>query len=229
MAFRSSNRASSSVGVSSIDVPQPSGVATGDVVVCAASNDNSSSTITLPTSCTALASSPQSSTFDQSQTACGTKAESGSPPANYTFLLSTPDSIAATVAAFSGVSGLHTSSGASTSSGSGTPISPAATGVTTSVTCDLVFVAAADWNSSSSQSYTAPSGYTEREDVWSGGFPSITLATKEAVGSGSTGTVTGTAACAGASGGWMAFLVALASTATPSTISRFIGARLLTV
>ena len=69
MAYRSSNAASSSVGVTSINVAQPPSVATGDVVVCALQDDDSGTlTIGLPASAVELPSSPKSSNADSGTT-----------------------------------------------------------------------------------------------------------------------------------------------------------------
>jgi hypothetical protein len=143
----------------------------------------------------------------------GVKYELSTPPANYTFGSNPADPLAACVAAFSDCTGtVDQSSGNSSSTGDPTPTDVIATGITTTVTCDLVWVGAVDAGSVS-QAYTPPTNYTEAVDEWSGAFPSISLAYRENVASGSTGDITGTCTLGSGSAGFMAFLVALETNA----------------
>lgn len=212
MAYRSSNNASTTASVTSIDVAAPSGTAAGDVLVCSAVNDATSITITLPTGCRQLPSSPKTSTNDNALQACGLLSEEGTPPANYTFTQSSGSAVAATVAAYSGWETddpHHASSGNSTNTGGASPRDIDATGITTTIQCDLVWCGSGDWTvSDGSQTYAPPSGYSERQDFSNGGFVSLSLADKENQAAQATGTVTGTTSASGGTAGFTVFLIA---------------------
>lgn len=214
MAFRSSNSASASTSVNTITVSAPTGTATGDVMVGSASTDQASETVTLPTGFTALPSSTQSSTLDGATMACATKAETGTPPASYVFSFGAFTSVAAVVAAYTGrdtTTPVHKSAGTASSTGGTSPRSMAITSVTTTLAgCDFVYLGSADWNGTAATGYAPPTNYTERADVISGGFASITLDDWENQAATSGGTVTGTASASSGSAGFMAFWIALA-------------------
>lgn len=110
------------------------------------------------------------------------------------------------------------------SAANATPISMAATSGTAVAGDDLISAFATDqtvaadvWN------FTAPSGFTERQDVQASSWASLGVSTQNNVSAGAVGTVTSTATRTSGSGqaGWLAYVIAVpaaASSVTPALV-----------
>jgi hypothetical protein len=97
-------------------------------------------------------------------------------------------------------------------SSNATPVSATASSVTPAAGDDLLFVAALDPTSShlADNSTTAPSGYTERQDVPStAGWAVIEAASKDNVSAGATGSVSSSTTLTSGASGWAAYHILL--------------------
>jgi hypothetical protein len=219
MAFREKNSGGSSSG-NNLTVSAPAGLAAGDVLIASCANDNNADgAALLPTGFTARTA--QTSTHDGMKMSCGHLVVA-SPAASYQFLTGTSEKVAL-LAAYSGIDNttpIHQGNQTSSSSDatSATTQNMSVTSVTTTQTCDFVFIASADWvSNNATKSYAPPTNYSERVDTTSGAatpFVSIHLSDRVAQGATASGTVTGVATNGVAStAGYGAFWLALLNTA----------------
>lgn len=215
MAFRSIASASSSGSVTSIVVTIPSGLAANDRLVAALAL-GSADVASPPAGFTELPSSEIQSTTNGLTLCAGEKVE-GTPPADYTFTVPSTD-CTATLVAFSNMDTgtINASSGAEDETNSASPRNINAGTMTTTATCDQVWIGMGAWDASGTgKTYDPPSGYTERLDLDSGAWSSLSIATKDNVAANTTGTVTGTGTWATHSGGFVVFLMGLKRAADP--------------
>ncbi|NTU49792.1 MAG: hypothetical protein HGA87_02680 [Desulfobulbaceae bacterium] len=89
------------------------------------------------------------------------------------------------------------------------PVSITAAGLTAEEGDDLLYLAAPDTISSTTGTFTPPSGFTERTDAHADLWANLSGATKEAVSAGATGSVTGVFTASGTSAGYAAYLIRL--------------------
>lgn len=202
--------------VTTINITKYTSTASGHMMLIGVAARNATVTITPDTGWTAVRAADVNSSGPMTEQLFW-KLAGGSEPSTYTFTFSTAVRVACWHGAWSGIdttSPIDTSSGAT----GGSNTSAVATSVTASAACDLIYSGAA----ATSNTWTAPSGMTERIDDQStngSANASITMAT-ESVSSGATGTRTGTLS---GSAQWVAVLVALkpASAATWNRWVRF--------
>lgn len=213
MAYRSTSSASSNVNVTSIVVTVPAGLAANDALV-AISNQGTADVLNPPTGFTELASSEIQNTTHGATLCVGYKTE-GTPPANYTFTIATADCVAALVAfsAMAITAVLDQQTGAENETDAASPITISATGFTTTVETDLLWVGTGAWNAvGTGKSFTPPTNFTERADLDAGDETSLGIATRDAFAVAATGTISGTSSFGANSGGWITFLLALKTT-----------------
>ena len=208
MAFRSASTPATGNGTA-VSIAKPSGVAAGDIVVLFVTSDVSGKTCSTPTDFTAYSTNGQASPDGHSNFAFW-KRFTGSEGANITCTLSNGDDWIAHCAAFSGrhasnapVATLTTPNTSSNAS----PVSVALTGVTAVAGDDIVWWASLDKTSSGvSWAFTSPSNYSEASDT-NLNWCAASLAYRDNVGAGATGTLTGTATGAGGSAGFAGYVV----------------------
>lgn len=100
---------------------------------------------------------------------------------------------------------------ASSNASNTTPVTITANAVTAEQGDDILWISAPDVSASGvGAGHTPPSGYTEAEDQELG-FSNLSLAYKENVAAGTTGTVAGTFTLTGGSSGWAAWLIRIPS------------------
>jgi hypothetical protein len=174
-------------------VAVPTGVAAGEIVILTLSYDAPGVTITWPAGFTQLV---QGNNTDQS-TAAAWKRLTGADSGTYNLSVSgSAFDWVCQAFSFTGrdaVSNPVASAASVDNSSQSTPVSIAANGVTAVAGDDLLWVGALDLSASGAANvFTAPSGYTSRQaQESSGGWAALCGATKDAVGAGATGTVTG--------------------------------------
>lgn len=210
MAYVDSTSATGNSDTPSVAVP--TGVASGDIVILACAIDAQAAVFDTgdwPSGFTELGETDI--TADGHTVAVGwkrlTEADSGS----YTFgaLGATADWVCQAVA----LSGRHASNPPVASSFNvqntpqSSPITVSANGVTAVDGDDLIWISGPDVTSSGAgNGHTAPTDYTEREDA-ENAWANLSLATRENVSAGATGTVSGTFALSQDTAGWAAILV----------------------
>jgi hypothetical protein len=112
---------------------------------------------------------------------------------------------------------------ATNNSSNASPVSVNATGLTAAQGSDIVFVGMGDPDATAgagAMSFAPPGSYTEAEDATADSGDSVlfcasTLAYRENVNAGSTGTITGTLTLSAGVSGWGAFLVEIPMEPTP--------------
>lgn len=113
------------------------------------------------------------------------------------------------------------STSATNNAANASPVTITANGVTALDGDDLLWISAPDVRAAGiGNGHTPPSTYTEAEDQESttdGGWANLSLAYKENVSAGATGTVSGTFALTSGSAGWAAWLVRLPAAAIPAS------------
>lgn len=227
MAYRDSTSSAGSGAVSNHTINWPT-VAAGDRAYIVASADGSGGLYTAPAGFTQIATgsiaAPDSqAVFVWEKKNC-TGSESGSVAVN-----SSNGSTGQMCLAMVTFSGRDTSAAAtfistiSTSATSNaTPVSMAATSGTAVAGDDLFSFFATDQDGSGAVwNFTAPSGFTERQDIQAADWSSLELATQDNVSAGAVGTVTGTATRTSGTGGagWLAFIIAVPVSASAPTAS----------
>ena len=99
------------------------------------------------------------------------------------------------------------------------PLSITASGLTAEAGDDLLWLAAPDTTSSTTGTFSSPSGFTEREDVHADSWANLSGATKENVSAGNTGNAIGTFTAAGVSARYVAYLIRLKVAASSGSTS----------
>lgn len=223
MAYRSSTSAGGST--TTVTVAVPAGAATDDIAILVVGVDEfQAQTITWPSGFTQLGNTLILAP-DGAILAFAWKRLTGADSGNYTITLSssTGDHLAE-CALFSG---RHTtnppvaSTIATNTTANSSPISVDATGLTAVTGDDLLWIGAADTTAGNGgTSWSPPSTFTEqKDDVNAGptGFCNGSIATKDNVSSGATGTITGTF-IATVTAGWLASLVRIPAAAVAMSV-----------
>jgi hypothetical protein len=214
MAFRSSAVSVTNGNGNSGTVPVPAGAATDDIALIFLSVDSGNAqTISWPANFTQLRSTTIA-TPDGQTYGCAWKRLTGADSGSYTVSWTDSKDYLIQCGLWSGrdTGNPPTDTIATLTSQDGSPISINATGLTAVSGDDLVWVGCPDIVlNNTGISFAPPSTYTERTDVVNGGLSStgwcnLSFATKDAVGAGATGTVTGTFTSS-ANAGWVANLV----------------------
>lgn len=202
-----------------ISVAVPTGVQADDIVIIGFGLDNQSAAVNAgdpPTSFTELAENDN--TLDGHTSWIGWKRLTGADSGTYSFgnVDNSGQAWVCVAVAFRGrdttnppVVGTTGSSNAA----NGNPVSVNAPGVTAVDGDDLLWFGSADVNATGiGNGYTAPSGYIEAEDGELT-FSDVSIAYKENVSAGATGTVTGTLALTSGGSGWTSWLVRIPAAA----------------
>jgi len=210
MAYRSS-----SSGQGHSDTPSttvPTGVATDDIVILTASSDSQSASFTgkWPTGFTELFDSDCSA--DGQSGGVAWKRLTGADSGSYT--LSALSASADWVCQAAAFSGRHTTTAptgtfAGQNTGQSSPVSINATGFTASAGDDACWIGLPDVTTSGiGNGMAPPTNYTERQDAEEA-WTNLSIATRDNLGAGATGTVTGTFSLTSGTSGWMAYLIQL--------------------
>jgi hypothetical protein len=208
VSYRSSSGNSGSG--SSLVVTAPAGIQNGDTLIAIWINGGfDGATITWPSGFTqigTLAVNPAGQTFKVARKIASS--ESG----DYTISSNVSDFCAAIVAVYSGRSTdapvVQTTMQSTTAE---TPVSAALSGVTAAAGDDILWICAQN-GASGQWTHSPPTSYTERQERSPGSWVSVSLADRENVSAGATGTLTGTLTRAGAQEtGYAGFVIALAS------------------
>ena len=194
MAFRSASTPTSSNGTA-VSIAKPAGVASGDIVLLFVTTDVSGKTCSTPTGFTAYSTNGQATPDGHSNFAFWRRFDGGE-GANITCTIGGGgDDWIAQCAAWSGrhatdppVVQLTTPN----TSSNATPVSVALTGVTASTGDDIAWWGSLDKTTSVSWTFSPPGSYTEASDTTLGWCAS-SLAYRDNVSSGATGTLTATA------------------------------------
>jgi hypothetical protein len=195
----------------SVTVTAPAGEASGDTLVAVVTQDGTGATLGCPTGWT-LQHTDNITHGDQQTVALCTKIAAGSD--SFVFTGSTGNNIAACVAAYSGgnlTTPIETFSSNDPDTGTAptSPVTVTGTGITTSNTDVIVWLASVDTNGLDGV-YTAPSGMTLRTSTPnSDSFNSCGLADLSQSSSGATGNEAGTWTLTGAQGNYVAYVVAI--------------------
>lgn len=227
MAFRS---ASSNFGTgTTLSVPVPAGVQANDIVVIVATIDNSAVATAISngvggiTGFTSFGGNSQSAPDGQSY-ATGWKRLTGADTGSYTLSGSIGSGQAWVVeaVAFSGRDTtnppVRSTVNQSTAANS-TPVTATASGVTALSGDDLLWIVCPDMSASGiNGTVTAPTGYTKQKDV-AMGFSWASVANKDGVSAGATGSVAGSFTLTSGSAGYGAYLVRIPSAAGGSTVT----------
>lgn len=150
------------------------------------------------------------------------KVATGSESGTFTISTSVGQRCIAIVASWSGrdtSTPVRFATGTQNTSGNSSAISVGLSGGTAVAGDDLAWFAQLDQATTAGATwgFTAPSGYTERQDDSNGDWITSTLATQDNVSAGATGTVTGTATQltgAADTAGWSGFVVAIKAAAS---------------
>lgn len=224
-AYKSSSTNNGETAGNASTATVPSGVVSGDIVVCVVSIDDSGDSFTWPSGFVELYDVDNSTDGHSHGVAWKrlTAADSGS--YTITHANGTGASFVTQCAAFSGRSSVSdpTASDNVSNASNASPVSVSATGVTAFEGDDILWIGALDTTvSNPGTTFASPLDYTERQDtnyIWN----SVSLATRDNVSAGSTGTVTGTATLTNGVAGWHGFLVRMPSSVTfpaPSVLSK---------
>lgn len=208
MAFR----AAAAAGTGSDNTPtvsKPAGAATNDIALIFVTADVSGITCTTPTGFTAFTSNGQASPDGQGHFGFWKRLD-GSEGSSFSGGLSQTSDWIAVCAVWSGrdtgnppVATLTTPNTSSNAS----PVSVALTGLTASSNDDVAWFGALDSTASGTAwTFAPPSSYTEATDT-ANGWAAASLAYRDNVSSGATGTLTGTATGASGSAGFAGYVV----------------------
>lgn len=220
-AYRDCTSIATTSGTStSLTVTAPSGTAQDDIVIlCAAVGGGASETFTWPTSTTFTEIGNASiATPDTKTIKCAWTREDASPAATYQVANSVGggDKMILIACAFSG---RHTTNPpvaqvSTQTSAAASPITIAATGVTAVAGDDILWYAVgASTDGFSGWDFTAPTNYTEREDVAADFYTYGSVATRDNVSAGATGSISGTMTLGGSTGGWGAIVMRIPAAA----------------
>lgn len=224
MAYRSSSSNSGNSTTPSTAVP--SGAAIDDIVFLFATVDDGGgdfATGDWPTGFTELGEQPL--TGDGQTVAVGWKRLTAADTGSYTFGAVTGvarDWVCQAVC----FSGRHTTTAptistvATNNSANASPVTVTANGLTAASGDDLLWISGPDLRQTGvTVNHTAPTNYTERQDATSA-WSSLSCATRDNVGAGATGTVSGSFTISSGTAGWLAWLIAVpAAGGTPASTS----------
>jgi hypothetical protein len=224
VAYRSSsvNKANSATAP---NTAVPAGVAANDIIVLLCSFDQSTATFSgnWPTGFTHL--DEAAVTLDGQKVGIAWKRASGADIGSYTMTATPGSGVAAdwamAAAAFTGrdTGNPPVKSNVSVSSvNNSSPVSGLANGVTALTGDDLLWLCGPDRNSGTSTTvFTAPPSHTLRQST-DQGFTTVAVSTRDSIGSGPTGQVTGTFTLSAGFSGYAAWLVRVpAATVTSAT------------
>jgi hypothetical protein len=203
---------STSGNASSLEVTAPAGIQEGDILIAIWSQGGAgNATITWPSGFTLLASSNSATATNTNRIAV--KVATGSEPSSYTIATSVGDLCVAGVAAWRGRDTAAVLSAQTTlaETAQEAPITVNLTGVTASAGDDIAWIAMrvpSAGGNLTSPLWTPPTSYTERIDVNATLYISMSLATRDNVSAGATGTLAGTIG-ASDDAGYAGFVVAL--------------------
>jgi hypothetical protein len=216
MAFRSSNQQSGNAA--SLTVTAPSGIVAGDILLAFWSQGGAANaTITWPSGFTQLDTA--NSAVHDVTTKVAWKLATGSEPASYQIDTTVGDLCVAIVAAWSGrANTAPTSADTVQNTTAPQPITVTLTGVTAANGDDIAWFGARCSGAGTNGTWTAPSSYTERQDVQATTYISASLATRDAVSAGATGDISGTLV-GGDDAGYAGFVIAIAAAAAGSSIA----------
>jgi hypothetical protein len=210
VAFRSSS--SNAGNASSLEITAPSGIQEGDILIAFWSQGGSgSATITWPDGFTLLDSVLVPAADNTNRVAI--KVATSSEPSSYTISSNASDYCVAGIAAFSGRDTEATPTVQTTSAPTAVeaPIAVDLAGVTAAEGDDIVWIGMrvpSAGGSLTSPLWTPPSSYTERIDQNAAFYISASLATRDNVSAGATGTLSGTIG-ASDDAGYAGFVIAL--------------------
>ena len=211
MAYRSSsaNNGNGSSGT----VPVPASAATDDIAIVALNIDGTGHGTITVTDFTQLDSTITVATPDGHTQAIFYKRLTAADSGNYAFSWTNSNDWIAECALFSGRNTTNppvASTGATNSSSNTSPVSVGANGVTALTDDDLIWIGGLDGSGLAvSAGCAPPTDFTERQDVndTTRAWCNLSIATRDAVAAGATGTITGTYTMDGGTAGWLAFLV----------------------
>lgn len=220
MAFRTAATTKSTNSTATFVANAPSGVTSGDVMLMVCTGD--SSTLSYTSTGWTVVTTIQIASPDGQGTTILTKI-AGLEPATYNITPS--DSTRPIVVIIGCWSGRNTVAAfvrtdTSNTSGNSTPISINASGVTALVGDDIAWIATLDMTALDNWSFTPPTGYTEAGDDFTD-FTAATMAYKDNVSAGATGTIIGTATrnSGTLTAGWMASVISIAAASAALTIT----------
>lgn len=208
----------------SLSCAVPAGVASGDIVVLAATIDAPNPvTFSWPASFTQLAN--VAVTAENQAVGSAWKRLTGADAGTYT--VTTGGVSSEWILQATAFTGRHatdppTASSAQQNTLQSSPVSVNAATVTAVAGDDLCWISGPDVNAGDiGTGHTAPPSYTEREDT-ENGWCNLSAATWDNVSAGATGTVTGTFALASGQAGWAAVLVRVpAAAGGGATVRRY--------
>lgn len=213
MAYRSSS--STSGATTTITVPVPAGAATNDIAILVVSIDNTThGTITWPSGFTEFYDTELTGPDGHTQ-GMAWKRLTGADSGNYTITYGNGNDYVAMCVLFSGrdTTNPPVHNYASSTSSNTSPISVNATAVTASDGDDMMWVGGLDVTASGAgNGCAAPTNYTECQDV-ENGWANASVATRDNVSAGSTGTVTGTYSLSSNAAGWQSSLIRIPAAA----------------
>jgi hypothetical protein len=222
MALRSASTQATGNGTS-VSIAKPSGVAAGDIVIFLVSTDVSGKTSSTPTGFTAFSDNGQASPDGHSNFAFWRRFDGGEGATIDCTIGGGGDDWTADAIAFSGrhasndpVAALTTPNTSANSS----PVSVALTGVTAVDGDDIVAWSSLDKTSSAvSWTQTPPTNYTEATDG-NLNWVAASLAYRENVSAGATGSLTFTATGGGGQSGYAGYVIRIpAASGTPAVLS----------
>lgn len=218
MAYRSSS-STSFAGTSALTATAPAGVVSGDRLLALITDDNAAQTLTPATGWAASIGNADLATPDgQSIEAFEKRNASGSD--SYNFVASGTNEAIVQVLAFSGRDTVApaTITVTTNTTANATPIAVSLSGVTALEGDDVAALLAMDQTSSTDVwDSTAPTGYTERQDVGNAAWCVAAVSTRDNVSAGATGALTMTSTRTAGSGtaGYGGFVVAIPAGAPP--------------
>lgn len=214
MSVRSSSFNSGTSSTPSVVVP--AGATTNDIVLLAATIDHPSAVFDAGDWPSGFAELNEVSlTLDGQRAAVGWKRLSGADAGPYTFgdLGQSGDWTCIAVC----FAGRHltdppvAATAATDNNANASPVAITSNGVTAVSGDDLAWISVPDVDTTGAGAgHSPPSGYVSQRDVGSG-FSNLCVATKESVGAGATGGVSGTFALTSGASGWAAFLIRIPS------------------
>ena len=201
---------------------KPAGVVADDIILLALSMDGGAATITSwPSGFTEIMQASVGGP-DGRTSAVAWKRAGGSEPSTYVITMSgtTGADTLVTCAAWSGRDTTNPPTWGTANNigtGSASPVTANANGVTAVAGDDLAWFAFAD-TTGATPSFAPPSGYTERIDaIGTSSYSSTTLATLDNASAGATGTVAGTLTFASGTAGYDAILIRIPAAAGDTT------------
>lgn len=220
-AYRSSNSIATTSGTStSLTVTTPTGTVQDDIVIlCAAVGGSATATFGWPASFTQFTADASTATPDTKTIRCAWKREGASPPANYAVTndIGGGDKMVLIATSFSGRHTTNAPTAVATTQtvAQADPVTIGATGFTAAAGDDALWFAAQSGGvgeAAFTWTYTPPASYTERQDAAADAYTSGAVATRDNLGAGATGTLSGSMTSGDAdNGGWGALVIQLPS------------------